>query len=161
MTFRVSIQEEGLIAGITTISASLPTPETSECDLTGKTPKIMLVNGTGDNICPYNGGELNLFGSKKGFAIAAQATAENFVQRNTVNLSVVKIRLPHLSSTDQTTVDRQVWNKDGKAFVELFTVNGGGHVIPQQVAKFPRIMGKMTGDLDAPKEAIAFFGLDQ
>lgn len=161
MAFRVATQEGSLIAGIATISASLPTPETNECGLNGKTPKVLLVNGTGDNICPYNGGELNLFGSKKGFAIAAQATAENFVKRNAVNPNPGKSRLPHLNASDQTSVDRQIWNKDGKAFVELFTVNGGGHVIPQQVAQFPRIMGKVTGDLDAPKEAVTFFGLDR
>jgi len=121
----------------------------------------MLVNGTGDKICPYDGGELNLFGSKKGFAIAAQATAENFAKRNGINTSSEKYHLTHLIGDDPTSVDRQVWAANGKPMVELFTVNGGGHVIPQQVAKFPRIMGKMTGDLDAPKEAVAFFGLRQ
>jgi polyhydroxybutyrate depolymerase len=161
MSFRIGIEEEGLIAGIATVSASLPTPETCNCDLNSKTPKIMLVNGTGDRICPYNGGELNLFGTKKGFAIAAQATAENFAKRNGISAISQKNHFTHLHADDQTSVERQVWTKNGESFVELLTVNGGGHVIPQQLAKFPRIMGKVTGDLDAPKEAIAFFSLER
>jgi polyhydroxybutyrate depolymerase len=161
MAFRIGIEEEKLIAGIVVISATLPTPETCNCDLKSKTPKIMLVNGTRDNICPYDGGEINLFGKKLGFAISAQATAENFAKRNSIKTPPNNTHLAHVIAEDQTSVGRQVWTDNGTFKVELFTINGGGHVIPQQVAKFPRMMGKITGDLDAPKEAIAFFELDK
>jgi polyhydroxybutyrate depolymerase len=161
MAFRIGIEEEKLIAGIVAISTTLPTPETCNCDLNSKTPKILLVNGTKDNICPYDGGEIKLFGKKRGFGSSAQATAENFAKRNSIKTPSNKTHLAHLIADDRTSVDRQVWTDNGAFKVELFTINGGGHVIPQQVAKFPRMMGKITGDLDAPKEAVAFFELDQ
>jgi polyhydroxybutyrate depolymerase len=159
MSFRIGIEEVKLIAGIVTIGALLPTRETCNCDLNTKTPNIMLINGTADKICPYDGGEVKLFGKKLGFAISAQATAANFMKRNGITTLLAETQLAHLNADDHTSVKRQVWTDNGSAKVELLTVKGGGHVIPQQVAKFPRIMGKITGDLDAPKEAIAFFSL--
>lgn len=159
MAIRTGIQEVGLIAGIVTVCSALPPAETCNCDLNSPTPDIMLINGTGDGICPYTGGALKLFGRQLGFAISAQATAENFVKRNGITGGPDKTRLPHLNTNDKTSVERQVWGANGTPKVELWTVNGGGHVVPQPVADFPRILGKKTGDLDAPKEAVAFFGL--
>jgi polyhydroxybutyrate depolymerase len=154
MAFRIGMQEPSLIAGIATICSALPTSETNNCTLPRKMPRMMLVNGTGDPICPVNGGELNLFGKKRGHVISVQETAKLFANSN---IAPVKTPLPHLNTEDRTSVDRYAWSAD----VVLFIVNNGGHVVPQPVARFPRIMGRVTADLNAPEEAVAFFGLKQ
>jgi polyhydroxybutyrate depolymerase len=43
----------------------------------------------------------------------------------------------------------------------LYTVHGGGHVVPQPAFRYPRMLGRTTGDLDAPSSALQFFGLSQ
>ncbi|WP_419803184.1 hypothetical protein [Mucilaginibacter sp.] len=60
---------------------------------------------------------------------------------------------------NESYTERQTWIKAGQTFVELYTVYGGGHVIPQQNFRFPRLMGKTFKSFDTPKQAVSFFGL--
>jgi polyhydroxybutyrate depolymerase len=41
----------------------------------------------------------------------------------------------------------------------LYSVRRGGHVIPQPHGRSPRLLGRKTTALDAPKAACEFFGL--
>jgi polyhydroxybutyrate depolymerase len=160
MAMRLAI-ETTLVNAIAVISASLPTPDNLICKVGGPTARVMLVNGTSDKINPYDGGEVALlFGIQKfGTAQSSQATAEHFASWNGISNPSVLSRLPHQRRNDPTSVSKQVWLKEDTHVVELFTINGGGHVIPQLKASFPRLMGKVTKDLDAPIKALEFFGL--
>jgi polyhydroxybutyrate depolymerase len=160
MAMRLAMERPRLIGAICAISANLPTPETCSCVSEGLTSKIMLVTGTEDSINPYTGGAVSLFGLKKvGTAISAKATAEHFVQRNGIIAEPEILSLPRQKASDPTSVQRERWRLSGKAVVELYTINGGGHVIPQPKFRFPRLMGKTTGNFNAPLEAAKFFGL--
>ena len=64
-------------------------------------------------------------------------------------------------SNDPTSVESLTWQLDGKAAYCLYTMRDGGHVIPQQAYSFPRLLGKTTSVLDAPREAIRFFERDK
>jgi len=162
MAMRLAMERPNLITAICAISANLPTPETCSCSSEGPTSKIMLVTGTEDSINPYQGGAVTLFGLKKvGTAISAKATAEQFVERNGITAGPETISLPSQRTSDPTFVQRECWRLSGKAVVELYTINGGGHVIPQPKFRFPRLMGKTTGNFNAPLEAVKFFGLTE
>jgi polyhydroxybutyrate depolymerase len=63
-------------------------------------------------------------------------------------------------SDDITSVETLTWHANGKAYCCLCTVRGGGHVIPQQAYRFPRLLGRTTSLLNAPREAIRFFERD-
>ena len=56
-----------------------------------------------------------------------------------------------------TSVERTAWTTPGKAPVILYTVHGGGHVVPQRYYRFPPVVGRMTDDLDAPEVIWDFF----
>jgi polyhydroxybutyrate depolymerase len=56
-----------------------------------------------------------------------------------------------------TSVEILTWSARGKPISRLYTVHGGGHVIPQPVFRFPRLFGKSTSALDAPSAAMEFF----
>lgn len=157
MAYRIAIEQPKLLNAIAAISASLPTPDNFEGKIASLSTRIMMVNGTKDPIVPYAGGKIFFFGQDFGKALSANATAERFAQAsNAVKVNDV-IRLPHRSESDLTSVDKQIYIHEGKVIIELYIVNGGGHVVPQQLAKFPRFMGAVTGDLDAPIEAMKFF----
>jgi len=49
--------------------------------------------------------------------------------------------------------------QDGRASFCLYTVRG--HVVPQQAYRFPRVLGKTSSALNAPREAIRFFEHDK
>jgi polyhydroxybutyrate depolymerase len=81
---------------------------------------------------------------------SAPETAQYYVTAHGLDSSAQTTRLPHLTSWDPTSVDRSVWSRDGVPVVEFYRINGGGHVVPQPVYRWPRFLGKQTKDLDAP-----------
>lgn len=160
MAMRLAMERPKLVRAICAISANLSTPETFSCAGEGRTSNIMLVTGTKDIINPYQGGEVSLFGLKKvGNAISAQATAEYFVKRNEITVNPENQNFRSQKANDPTSVELRSWRAPDKSAVELITIVGGGHVIPQQKFRFPRLMGKTTSNFDAPLEAVKFFGL--
>lgn len=162
VAIRLALEKPKLVNAICAISANLPTPETFSFTGKGPASRVMLVTGTKDGINPYLGGPVTLFGMKKvGTAISAKATAEYFVERNAMNSSPENKIFPSQKADDPTSVELQRWTSTGKPAVELVTIVGGGHVIPQQKFRFPRLMGKTTGNFNAPLEAIRFFGLTE
>ncbi len=160
MAFRLAISNPGMLAGIATISANLPTPENITDKIYTPMPPVMMVNGTDDLIIPYEGGKVKLFGKPLGNVISAEATAEAFAQSHNEAKVAQTVFLPHLNPDDTTSVEKKAWLQDGHELIVLFTVLGGGHVVPQSIAKFPRLMGKVNRDLSAPREAINFWRLN-
>lgn len=165
MALRLAMEQPDLIAAVSAVGANLPTPATCSCILEGQTSRIMLVTGTKDPINPYNGGEVTLFGFKKiGTVISAQASAENLAKRNGITTKPLIEKAQNLKENDLKKdnwiyAEHQTWTKAGQALVELYTIYGGGHVIPQPNFRFPRLMGKTSKSFDVPKQAVSFFGL--
>jgi polyhydroxybutyrate depolymerase len=162
MAFRLAMEAPGEIAAVAAVAASLPTPDDSSCPQQGRTSRVMLVNGTADPINPYRGGIVTLFGfASKGSVISSMASAQNFAERNGITSAPVRGQLPKGFSDDPTSVETLTWHANGEPSSRLYTVRGGGHVIPQQAYHFPRLLGRTTSVLNAPREAIRFFEHDK
>ena len=87
------------------------------------------------------------------------ASAQNLAERNGIVSPPVRSQLSNGISDDPTFVETLTWNTDGRAC--LYTVRGSGHVVPQQAYRFPRVLGKTSSALNAPREAIRFFEHDK
>ncbi|WP_426584129.1 alpha/beta hydrolase family esterase [Mucilaginibacter sp. R-33] len=161
MALRLAISNTSLLAGIAIVGANLPTSDNRTDDLQAPMPPVMMIHGTADRIIPYNGGRVRFFGKDLGNVLSTQDTAKTFADSHSGNKTIKTDHLPHLDQDDPTTVDRKIWFQGEQKVVELYTVHGGGHVVPQTVAKFPRLMGKVNKDINAASGAIAFWGLDQ
>ena len=160
MAFRLAMEEPRLVAAIATTAANMPPPGSCSCPPEGPTARVLLVAGTQDPISPYAGGEVTLFGfGSRGQALSARATAEEFARRNGVAAPPVAATLPHQRAADPTSVERLSWARGTEPAVVLYSVRGGGHVVPQPRYRFGRLLGRTTGDLDAPVEALRFFDL--
>ncbi|MGH8460320.1 MAG: alpha/beta hydrolase family esterase [Stenotrophobium sp.] len=160
MALRLALDTPDAVAAVTAVAASLPTPDSSSCTSQGHTARIMLVDGTRDPINPYQGGGVTLFGfGKRGSVLSAQESVRQLAARNGLLSPPVAAQMPHLHAGDPTSVDRLTWANNGVPVTVLYTVHGGGHVVPQPAFRFPRLLGRTTGDLDAPKAALEFFGL--
>jgi len=122
----------------------------------------MLINGTADPINPYQGGIVRLFGfASRGTVMSSIASAQNLAERNGIVSPPVRSQLSNGISDDPTFVETLTWNTDARASFCLYTVRGGGHVVPQQAYRFPRVLGKTSSALNAPREAIRFFEHDK
>lgn len=160
LAFCLAMEEPRLVAAIATAGANLPSPDNCLCPLEGPTARVLLVAGTQDPISPYAGGEVTLFGfGSRGLVLSAQATAAHFARRNGLTDSPLEATLPHQRAADPTSVTRLTWGRGPAPGVALYSVHGGGHVVPQPRYRFGRLLGRTTGDLDAPLAAAQFFGL--
>jgi polyhydroxybutyrate depolymerase len=157
MAYRLASEAPELFAGIAAVSANLPAAENNQCGQSGKTPPVLLVNGTADPIVPFTGGESSLFGfASRGQVLSAAATAQAFAARNDLPPPMV-VALAHAGPSDSTAVSQRTWSSRGAPFIVQYIVKGGGHVVPQPVFRYPRILGPMTGDLDAVARSVSFF----
>lgn len=158
MAFRLAIEACDRFAAIAAVAASLPTPDASSCPQLGSTSRVMLVNGTEDPINPYRGGLVTIFGfAGRGSVMSSEASARTFAERNGITISPVATPNLHGRPNDPTWVEILTWSSYGEPVSRLYTVYGGGHVIPQQAFRFRRLLGRTTTALNAPSAAIAFF----
>jgi polyhydroxybutyrate depolymerase len=152
MAFRLAIETPHDVAAVAALGANLPTPDTSSCAQWGRTARVMLADGTLDPIYPYEGSKVTIFGfGYRGTALSSRASADQLAQRNGITTSPAATQLPHLHGKDPTSIDSLTWSSgDHTLIAVLYTVRGGGHVVPQPAFRYPRMLGRTAGDLDAP-----------
>jgi polyhydroxybutyrate depolymerase len=94
--------------------------------------------------------------NSRGRVVSAEESAAYFVRldglREAPREDVWPIRVE-----DGTRIQLRDWAAPGKPPVELMTVVGGGHVVPQTEFRFPAILGKQSANLDAPPAIWDFF----
>lgn len=158
MAYRLAVEAPERFAGIAAIAANLPARENMRCAESGGPIPVLIMNGTSDPISPYEGGILALLRfANRGTVISAADSAEYFARLDGEAALPVVTRLPERDPGDSTTVERTDWAMAGKPEVELDTVRGGGHVVPQAVFRPPRIYGTASHNLDGPAEIWSFF----
>jgi polyhydroxybutyrate depolymerase len=119
---------------------------------------VLLVNGTLDPLNPYHGGRVTVFGfGYRGTVLSAPDSAAYFVRLLGENVHqdgpvVVVPAEPERA----TWVERTAWTSPSGE-VELCTVHGGGHVVPQPRYRFPRLLRPTEMRFSAPAECWAFF----
>jgi polyhydroxybutyrate depolymerase len=157
MAYRLALELPDEITGIAAIAMNLPTDDNKDCRASGKPISVLIMNGTGDSILPYDGGIVG----GRGTVRSAPATAEYFAKLNGQTSPPKTTRLPHQDLSDPTSVDRTVWNDAGKPEVVLITINGGGHTIPQPKVVFASQFGRTGKDLNGLVEIWEFFARQQ
>jgi polyhydroxybutyrate depolymerase len=156
LSYRLALERPKAIAAIAAISSNLPAPDNMDCNPANIGIPVMIINGTADPVSPYNGGT-NSRGTSRGRTLSTDATVQYFVSLNGLSGPPAVERLPHQKPSDRTWVERLTWSAPEKPPVILYTVHGGGHVVPQPYYRYPSIVGVMTEDLDAPAVIWDFF----
>ena len=158
MVYRLALETPHQVAAIAVIAASLPAPNNNRCQPSGVAMPTLIMNGTADPFNPYNGGTVRFFGlNPRGNVLSTRQTAAYFAGINGQTIPPVITNLPHRPSSGKTSVTLTDYRQPGKDEVALYTINGGGHVIPQSVHRPPRLLGPMTHDVDAPQVIWQFF----
>jgi len=156
MSFRLALERPDLVSAIAAAGANLPTPDNNVCHASGAAVPALLINGTEDPINPYEGGLVSMFRIwSRGTVISAKASAEYFALLGGAQSTGPSQKLPQKDA--RTWVERSVWRGTNNHEVVLFTVHGGGHVLPQSSYRYPRIMGATNQDLEGPNEIWEFF----
>jgi polyhydroxybutyrate depolymerase len=144
MAYRMACQFADLVAGIASL-AGMPFLDPDRCVPSGPV-NILHIHGTADSIDPYGGGALTtqnpLFPANMPASPGAVKAVQIWAGYNDASDPVTDAA-PSLNLTDvaglDTVVTRYTSYLPGGA-VELWTINGGGHV-PEPSAEFsPRVI---------------------
>ena len=120
---------------------------------------VVLIHGTGDPLVPYEGGMASLWGFQpRGLGLSARQTAAYYAERNGITQGPESRQFAGAAESGKTWVERTDFRQDGHEPVTLYTVHGGGHVIPGP-KRAPRILGRSTPHLVAAEVVADFFNL--
>jgi polyhydroxybutyrate depolymerase len=87
--------------------------------------------------------------------LSSAASAALFADRNGITDPPVSVQVT--SGRMETTLTR--WRQPGRAPVDFYSIEGGGHTVPNRQQDAPLILGRTQRDLDAGELVADFFGL--
>jgi polyhydroxybutyrate depolymerase len=158
MCFRLALDAPDMINGFAVFSANMPTDDNCVCPPMTRPIPALFVNGTRDPVNPYEGGRVTIFGfGDRGTVRSAIESAEYFGRTSGDVKREGPIEIVPATSDHPTFVDHRTWCAPAGEDVGLFTVHGGGHVIPQPHYRFPRIIGRTETRFNAPAACWKFF----
>lgn len=159
MAYRFAFELRSKITAIAAIAGSIPTLDNMDCIELQKPLPVLIMNGTKDPMNPYEGGIVSNYGfSSRGTVRSSMGTARYFANLAGYDDNPTETAtLPHLNQSDPTSVRRDIWRAGGKPEIILYTIIGGGHLVPQQNYIAPRMFGKTTYDINGPVEIWNFF----
>lgn len=160
MAIRLALEHPSRYRAVAAVAANLPAPQNFQCKPAPQGTSVMIMNGTKDPLVPYSGGEVNLLGLfyKCGQVLSSQASAQYFAEWNHI------AGAPQVSKADVAggfSVEQDRWRNDGKTEVELVTIHGGGHGLPQPYWQRPRLLGPSPMQPHGPAMIWGFFERQQ
>jgi len=157
MALRLALEHPTRYRAVAAALANVPAPQNFQCQPVAQTPSVMILNGTEDPLVPYAGGEINLLGLlyKGGQVISSTASAQYLADRNGI---AGKPQVKQTQTAQGNRVEHARWQAaDGRTEVELVTLHGAGHVLPQPWARRPRLLGPAPTEPNGPALIWAFF----
>jgi polyhydroxybutyrate depolymerase len=160
MSMRLALESSSRFRAIAAVSANVPAPENFKCKSVKGGTSVMIMDGTKDPLVPYSGGEVSLLGLfyKGGTVLSASESGQYFAEHNQI------ANAPQIDQTtviDDVGVEQVSWRNDGKVAVELVVIHGGGHGLPQQYYRRPRLLGPSPMEPDGPALIWSFFEQQQ
>ncbi|AGF73410.1 alpha/beta hydrolase family esterase [Corynebacterium halotolerans] len=156
MVIRLLHDAPGLFAGAATFAATMPTPDNFAPGLplrgTAPTP-YLAIHGTEDTLVPYSGGDAGFDAARsRGAVTSAPESAAYFAGLNGLDEG----DRTRTRFADDVVVDE--WSREGHPPVQLWTVEGMGHVVPSPKEVDTRL-GTGTDSFVAADVMAEFFGL--
>jgi polyhydroxybutyrate depolymerase len=160
MAYRVAAEVPHKLAAFSAVLASMPP---ASCARMPERPLPLLVfGGTADRLIPYHGGK---FFYTLGFADPVSSIEETVqAWRILAGLPDTPLVLPITkgSGRDKTSATRFMWGDAADGLqVGLYKIEGGGHVEPSRLRRYPgfvqALVGKQNADVEVAEAAWEFF----
>lgn len=143
MAYKLALTIPQKITAIAAIIANLPDSNNMDCTAANKAVPVLIVNGTQDDVNPYNGGEVKSGNLVLGTVVSTDSSFAYWAGLAGYSGKPVKKMYPDTNPTDGKTIEAATFKSKGKPEVTLLKVIGGRHDYP--------------GDIDVFVEAWSFF----
>jgi len=133
-------------------------PANSECSQSEIPVPVLFMNGTGDRLVPYFGGQIL---SDRGEVISTPDTINYWVDRNQSETIPTEVALEDINNSDDSTGIKYSYSSStGQTVVQLYEITNGGHTEPSIAHQYGRIylsiVGKQNGDIEMADEVWEF-----
>lgn len=157
MCFKLALEHPDWIQGIAPISANLPINDNLDCKKQETFVPICLINGTADNINPYEGGLVEILGNaSRGTVLSTDETMAYWTGLSDCSEAKTEELLDKVEG-DESRVVQSSWSCAGMIQAINYKVVNGGHTIPHPEGRFPKLLGTTNQDMNAPRAIWAFF----
>jgi polyhydroxybutyrate depolymerase len=156
MSFRLACDAADVFAAVAPVAANLSTDLGSRCK-PSRPVSVAILNGTEDPLVPWAGGQVGLWGIKRGTAWSTDKTLDTWAALDGCTASSDDQVIDKVED-DGTSVVLHVRSQcDARTEVRLYEIRGGGHTWPSG-AKYlsDRIVGKTSQELDGAREVWEF-----
>jgi len=134
MAYKLALTEPEKFRAVTAVVANLPDTDNIDCAGTNRPISIMIINGTKDEINPYNGGPVILGKNfNMGNVRSTDRTFRYWASLAGYKGEPVKETLPDTDPSDGKTIERYTYSKKNKPEVILLKVIGGTHGYPNDI----------------------------
>ncbi len=158
MAHRLACDLADRIAAVAPLLAAMPERLAGECFPARSIP-VLMVNGTGDAVLPWAGGDLRSGSDFAGRVMSVPGTVSFWVSQNGCSNTPSITDEPDLDPEDGSRLRRQVYRRcAGRVEVILYEVQGGGHAWPSQTLRLPApAAGRPNRDADTAALIWEFF----
>ena len=134
MAYKLALTMPERFRAITAIIANLPDTNNFDCVERRMAIPVLIINGTNDNINPYNGGEVILGPQMNmGFIRSTDRTFHYWAALAGYAGKPAFKKLPDTDPADGKTIEQYTFKQPGKPEVTLLKVIGGKHDYPGDI----------------------------
>lgn len=134
-------------------------PKNSQCTTSTMPISALFMNGTDDDILPYEGGPMT---DNRGIVFSAQETIDYWVNRNETNSTPLETEFVDINTADDCTVKKYLYkNGTNNTEVAFYKVVNGGHTEPSIAERYSDTLldalGNQNSDIEMANEVWEFF----
>jgi polyhydroxybutyrate depolymerase len=133
MAYKLALTMPDKFKAVTAIVANLPDSSNMDCTESRVPVSVMIVNGTNDQVSPYNGGEIKAAGVTLGWVRSTDETFKYWSALAGYSGTPEKDMMPDNDTTNATTIERYRYRSQGKPEVTLLKMINGTHQDPKDL----------------------------
>jgi polyhydroxybutyrate depolymerase len=133
MAYKLGLTMPGTIKAIAAIVANMPDSASSDCAVAHKALPVLIINGTADNVNPYNGGEMFVSNSSFGVVRSSENSFGYWATLAGYTGEPKKDLLPDTDPADHKTIEKYYYSEQHKPPVVLLKVINGKHDYPGDI----------------------------
>lgn len=133
MVYKLAMMIPEKFRAVAAIIANLPDEKNMDCEGVGTAIPIMIINGTNDQVNPYNGGEVRAGNFSPGTVRSTDETFRYWSRLAGYTGAPTKERLSDADPSDGKIIERYTYSTTNKPDVVLLKVIGGKHDYPNDI----------------------------
>ena len=155
MMYRLAYEAPDDVLLLVPLVATIPVKENNSCERSGRSVNIMIFNGTADQIAPYQGGLVSLFGNNSRGIVQSSDNTYEYWKDLDDSIEEEIITLEESDGDLNSSVIKKI--SKGKKVVALYTLVNGGHIYASPNVEYSAYFNGNVRDINTSQEIYSVF----